>query len=239
MARLLVTSICAGERAVICSSMNTAVKNITYQTQEIADEAGVDPLLVVLGTTHIETMAIVRCDRENVKEVMTTIRKPRLEDALKGGVGKHWQWRLSVAEWTLKLAGLLETSNPAIIALRKDHFYFIQIMQTPWAERDEEMRGNLLKERRWACKAIIAATEGLFCTITRANSKGWGHIYLRKSTVTAIDEGGALTDAELLIPRRAGSPLIICGDSKQLPPKVFSQDKMVRQEAGSIPWQIV
>jgi hypothetical protein len=40
--------------------------------------------------------------------------------------------------------------------------------------------------------------------------------------MTAI---GTLTDGELLIPRRAGSPLILCGDTKQLPPKVFSQDR--------------
>lgn len=54
------------------------------------------------------------------------------------------------------------------------------------------MRESLSREIRWACKVTIAAAEGMFCTTTRANSKGWGCIYLRQSTMTAIDEAGAL-----------------------------------------------
>jgi hypothetical protein len=59
-------------------------------------------------------MAIIRCDGANVNEILPHIRKPRLGNALKGGVGHHWQWRLSLAEWVLKLAGLVETRNPVI-----------------------------------------------------------------------------------------------------------------------------
>jgi len=111
--------------------MNTAVKNIAYRTYEIVKEAGMEPLLLVLGSAHIEIIAILRCDRENVEDIRPTVRKPRLEDALKGGTSKHWAWWLSLAEWVLKLASLIETSNSVILKLQKDFLYFRQIMSTP------------------------------------------------------------------------------------------------------------
>jgi hypothetical protein len=98
-------------------------------------------------------------------------------------------------------------------------------MQTPWESRDEEMSGELPREIRMACKDVISCAEGLFCTTTRANSKGWGRIYLRLSTMAVINEGGALTDAEVMIPWRSPSPLILVGDTRQLPPKGFSEGK--------------
>lgn len=119
----------------------------------------------------------------------------------------------------------MDTKNPTIRKLAKNHERFRKMMQTPWRERTEKMNCELLRKIRWACKAVISVVDALFCTTTMANSKGWGRIFLRQSTMAVIDEAGALTDAEVLIPWRAGIPLIPCGDTRQLAPKVFSEGK--------------
>lgn len=162
-------------------------------------------LSVRLHPQSFETQDILAFDPEakTVKGFASLTKKKRAEKML---------WNGSVASCVLKVAGVLETKNPKMLAMRENYKFFAKCIQTPRDDHTEDEWKHLKYDSKKCAKEIVRTADFLFATCITAGSK-WAREFRHECVVVFLDETGSVTEAEALIVWKGDKPLVIAGDS--------------------------
>ena len=128
---------------------------------------------------------------------------------------------MSLAEWILKLAGEIGTSNKKILKIRESGYHdkLIKIIKTHRHLRTPEQLEDFRLLIRQAGRDICdKACDTMFTTTTKCWSRGIARKFTKKAFATVTDEAGSAVPSEGFIPWYGKKVNILAGDPLQLPP---------------------
>ncbi|KAF4637976.1 hypothetical protein G7Y89_g110 [Cudoniella acicularis] len=119
-------------------------------------------------------------------------------------------------------AGLINTTNPKLLALRPKHEGLANILNISGSRRSPEQRKDLPKLIKAASRDVRDETELFMCTTTIAGSS-FVKPYVKSWDVVGIDDACCSMELEYLLVVKGNKPTIMAADPEQLPPPIYSE----------------
>ncbi|KAH7417757.1 hypothetical protein BKA64DRAFT_700301 [Cadophora sp. MPI-SDFR-AT-0126] len=200
----------------VCASSNSAVNNIAHRMLRMIDDVGFmsrnDKLCIRLWSDQIETRILQSVDPTNISNFVENYKsKARLDPAqieskrkVAGPLDKvrqrvDYDFSVSAEATVCKVIGLLDTGNTKLLAMRLDSRYgrLSGIMNTPLEDREEEDHQAIPELVMEVIHDLVGVADMIFCTTTIAASPE-ATLFRSRAELTAIDEGVACTELEVL-----------------------------------------
>ncbi|KAL2073959.1 hypothetical protein VTL71DRAFT_7737 [Oculimacula yallundae] len=124
---------------------------------------------------------------------------------------KKYDWNHSVARRVLQSIGLIETTNPKLVALQNKNTWLKEIMLKEREKLTLQEQGFLPRLIQNAIGYVIGSADVIFTTLITSTSK-WIRDYREKVGSNITDEGGSVTLPEVLIAWEGDCPLMLVGD---------------------------
>ncbi|CZT11018.1 uncharacterized protein RAG0_15315 [Rhynchosporium agropyri] len=105
--------------------------------------------------------------------------------------------------------------------LWEDYIHFAKCMKVPRLDPDEDGWKSIKTDGKRCAKEIVGGADFVFSTCITAGSK-WARQFRHECDFVFLDEAGSITEAEALILWKGDKPLVLGGDTKQLPPPCLS-----------------
>jgi hypothetical protein len=206
------------------AATNQATNNICDRTITQLGAAYDDSLVFRFWNDQLE-QDIIRA--ANPKNPQATVDKAIKKYS--GNIG--YNFSRSLANGVLQLAGVIDTKNSKIIALRDGHKELSHVLEKSPKDRTEEDLKDLNGNIRKAISALIANADMIFTTTTLAGHKLMRK-FIAKTDVVCVDEAACATELEIVIGWKGDKPLILAADMEQLLPSIFSDG--LKDDSGNV-----
>ncbi|KAH7128950.1 P-loop containing nucleoside triphosphate hydrolase protein [Dactylonectria macrodidyma] len=203
---------------VVCAPTHTAASNIAERVSKLADlayaKAGKPLPVIIRGFPWQADERQVRSRAQGKGEPPAT--------------NDHSEMSLSLSEWVLKMFGLF--------GYKLDQQCKLTLLKlTQAAQKDTNIRNlrNVISRREGyteehaqtlkdLAQSILTIADVVCCTTHASTSDILSHWTQNIAKSTFLDEAGAMSMPEALVPWYHGRPLVLAGDVRQLPPCVMT-----------------